>query len=76
MPDGDLADSIRADPGQCIQALSYQQPGIVRYSENLLFDVWICEDTGDGIDSWWETSKKEIRDADLKLPVSAGETGP
>jgi hypothetical protein len=41
-----------------------------------LFEVWICEDdTGDGIDSWWETSKEEVRKADLVLVLYTGEAG-
>jgi hypothetical protein len=48
----------------------------LKISEAPLFDVWICEDdTGDGIDSWWESSKKEIRRADLVLVLYTGEAG-
>lgn len=48
----------------------------LKISEEPLFEVWICEDdTGDGIDSWWETSKKEIRQADLVLVLYTGEAG-
>ncbi len=41
-----------------------------------VFDVWICEDdTGSGIDSWWETSREEVRKADLLLVLYTGEAG-
>ncbi len=41
-----------------------------------IFEVWICEDdTGSGIDSWWEESKSQIRKADLVLILYTGEAG-
>ncbi|UCF90758.1 MAG: hypothetical protein JSW39_21095 [Desulfobacterales bacterium] len=48
----------------------------LKISEEPLFEVWICEDdTGEGIDSWWETSKEEVRKADLVLVLYTGEAG-
>jgi len=48
----------------------------LKISEEPLFEVWICEDdTGDGIDSWWETSKEEVRKADLVLVLYTEEAG-
>ena len=48
----------------------------LKISEEPLFEVWICEDDiGDGIDSWWETSKEEVRKADLVLVLYTGEAG-
>lgn len=41
-----------------------------------VFDVWLCEqDVGSSIDSWWQTSRDEVRQADLVLVLYTGEAG-
>lgn len=68
------------DPPVALKHLRQELRGFIEKELTLkdepIFEVWICEeDTGTGIDSWWEESKKQIRLADLVLVLYTGEAG-